>query len=448
MITDALVMLAGLLLALVALRVAPPLLTLILREGTPLAHAVTLYGCLLKARWTWRDFARDTRLAYVAKEGRITTRQALWALMPDVRVERRAPDRYRYPRLRIRVHRYGLSGHVTTTPAFDQEDLADLSRKVCDQWGLHRIAFYGDKPGRVTFTGFRYEPLNATFRSDLLSGGMLAASPKTLTAADPLRIAVDQDGQAINVNLATTAHGLIAGGTRSGKSTTVNNFLAGAAVRAHVRTVIIDPGLSAAAPWWRTAHRVTDAQHPDEPTEILREVREEMTARQSHFWSARTDKIDQFSEDMPLYLVVIDELTNYTKHSDKKAAERFTAELLAIASQGAKFGIRLWLIAQKPGADVLPTAVRTNLSTRICHRVDTTEDFVHLFPDGRDLGITAADRTMPAGVAITHVPGMPAPVRAKAVHLSTDECWQISDALTDAGHAVRELPTLVDTDAA
>ncbi|GAA3246671.1 hypothetical protein GCM10020256_74440 [Streptomyces thermocoprophilus] len=44
---------------------------------------------------------------------------------------------------------------------------------------------------------------------------------------------------------------------------------------------------------------------------------------------------------------------------------------------------------------MLTTALRTNLSTRICHRVDTTEDYLHLFPDGRDLDITAADRTLP-----------------------------------------------------
>ncbi|MBT2457336.1 hypothetical protein [Streptomyces sp. ISL-86] len=47
--------------------------------------------------------------------------------------------------------------------------------------------------------------------------------------------------------------------------------------------------------------------------------------------------------------------------------------------------MRLWLLTQKPSADVLTTAVRTNLSARICHRVDTTEDFLHLFPDGREL---------------------------------------------------------------
>jgi hypothetical protein len=41
----------------------------------------------------------------------------------------------------------------------------------------------------------------------------------------------------------------------------------------------------------------------------------------------------------------------------------------------------------KPSAEVLTTATRTNLSARICHRVDTVEDFLHLFPDDRELDV-------------------------------------------------------------
>ncbi|EFL03095.1 predicted protein [Streptomyces sp. SPB78] len=44
---------------------------------------------------------------------------------------------------------------------------------------------------------------------------------------------------------------------------------------------------------------------------------------------------------------------------------------------------------------MLIIAVRTNVSVRICsHHVETVEDFLHLFPDGRELDMTAADRTM------------------------------------------------------
>ncbi|MET9661437.1 FtsK/SpoIIIE domain-containing protein [Streptomyces sp. NPDC006510] len=235
----------------------------------------------------------------------------------------------------------------------------------------------------------------------------------------------DEDGTPIVLSLAYSAHALVAGLTRSGKSITVNTLLAYASLMRDVRLIVIDPNLGAVAPWWRTAYKVSDAFHPDEPTEILRWVREEMQRRERLFWSGRTDRITEFSPELPLLLVVIDEVANYTRHPDRKARERFEAELLAIASQGAKFGIRLWLLSQKPSADVLTTAVRTNLSARICHRVDTVEDFLHLFPDGRDLDITAADRTMPQGVSIASVGDMRTPVRLRSVYLSTEACWQI-----------------------
>ncbi|EFL03096.1 predicted protein [Streptomyces sp. SPB78] len=44
-----------------------------------------------------------------------------------------------------------------------------------------------------------------------------------------------------------------------------------------VRLVVIDPNLGALASWWRTAYKVSNAIHTDEPSEILRWLREEIT---------------------------------------------------------------------------------------------------------------------------------------------------------------------------
>ncbi|MCQ4200832.1 hypothetical protein M4J06_004793 [Streptomyces coelicoflavus] len=306
---------------------------------------------------------------------------------------------------------------------------------------MRRIRISQPKPGVIVARGFRREPLEAVIRSPLLGpDGSPVCRPGQFVSTDDVLLGRDEDGTPVVLNLAYSAHALIAGLTRSGKSITVNTLLAYASLMRDVRLIVIDPNLGAVAPWWRTAYKVSDAIHPDEPTEILRWVREEMQRRERLFWSGRTDRITEFSEDLPLLLVVIDEVANYTRHPDRKARERFEAELLAIASQGAKFGIRLWLLTQKPSADVLTTAVRTNLSARICHRVDTVEDFLHLFPDGRDLDITAADRTMPQGVSIASVGDMRTPVRLRSVYLPTEACWQINDLMCAEGLKVRQLP--------
>ncbi|MFD5620632.1 FtsK/SpoIIIE domain-containing protein [Streptomyces yangpuensis] len=320
---------------------------------------------------------------------------------------------------------------------------------LCDAWGMRRIRITQPKPGVIVARGFRREPLEAVIRSPLLGAdGSPACRPGQFVSTDDVLLGLDEDGTPIVLNLAYSAHALIAGATRSGKSITVNTLLAYASLMRDVRLIVIDPNLAAVAPWWRTAYKVSDAIHPDEPTEILRWVREEMQRRERLFWSGRTDRISEFSPELPLLLVVIDEVANYTRHPDRKARERFEAELLAIASQGAKFGVRLWLLTQKPSADVLTTAVRTNLSARICHRVDTIEDFLHLFPDGRDLDITAADRTMPQGVSIASVGDMRTPIRLRSVYLPTEACWQINDLMCASGLKVRELPASIDLDKA
>lgn len=445
---EALYTLVGLLVALLVLRAAPPVLWLRYRHTVEWSRAVVLVWITWRVRQGWQRFCRETKLAILRREGRVTTRSALWAVMPGVRVERKAEDRYAYPTLRVRCGPYGPVATVTTTPTASRAKLADLAPRIADSWGCHRVEVEQPKPGKVRLRGIRYEPLADCVGSPLMANGQPTVRPGQLSSTSSIHLAMDQHGQPIEVTLATSAHGLLAGVTRSGKSITVNTLLASASLMRDVRMVIIDPNLAAAAPWWRTAHRVSSDQHPSEATELLAEVRAEMETRQGLFWNGRTDQLTDFDEDLPLYLVVIDEVTNYTRHADKKAAEAFQAELLGLASQGAKFGVRLWLIAQKPSADVVPTAVRTNLTSRVCHRVDTTEDFVHLFPDGRQLGISAADREMPKGVSIAHVSGMRAPVRAKSVYLPTEACWTISDALVDAGYQVRDLPGPVLTEAA
>lgn len=314
---------------------------------------------------------------------------------------------------------------------------------------MRRIRISQPKPGVIVARGFRREPLEAVIRSALLGpDGSPVCRPGQFVSTDDVLLGWDEDGTPVVLNLAYSAHALVAGLTRSGKSITVNTLLAYASLMRDVRLIVIDPNLGAVAPWWRTAYKVSDATHPDEPTEILRWVREEMQRRERLFWSGRTDRITEFSPKLPLLLVVIDEVANYTRHPDRKARERFEAELLAIASQGAKFGIRLWLLTQKPSADVLTTAVRTNLSARICHRVDTVEDFLHLFPDGRELDITAADRTMPQGVSIASVGDMRTPVRLRSVYLPTEACWQINDLMCAEGLKVRDLPDHIDLDKA
>lgn len=392
-----------------------------------------------RIRWGWKRLAPMLDLA--VKDSTLTVLQQL---SPQ---DLPAKPRVLAPRLHTQADPFGVTVTADALPQVGLSAWQDANEGLCDAWGMRRIRISQPKPGVIVARGFRREPLEAVIRSPLLGpDGSPICRPGQFASTDDVLLGWDEDGTPIVLNLAHSAHALVAGLTRSGKSITVNTLLAYASLMRDVRLIVIDPNLGAVAPWWRTAYKVSDAIHPDEPTEILRWVREEMHRRERLFWSGRTDRITDFSPELPLLLVVIDEVANYTRYPDRKARERFEAELLAIASQGAKFGIRLWLLTQKPSADVLTTAVRTNLSARICHRVDTVEDFLHLFPDGRDLDFTAADRAMPPGVSIAAVGDMRTPVRLRSVYLPTEACWQINDLMCAEGLKVRDLPDRVDLD--
>ncbi len=342
-------------------------------------------------------------------------------------------------------------------------------------WGVYRVDVSSGARGRVELRAWRSDPLAVTRRADLLGrqgqgaaahresgvpgrpdpeppsppvspapAGARSAPPVPVWVwgpDDPFPLAYTDSGQPVSLSLARSAHGLVAGTTRSGKSIAANVLLANASVRRGVRTIVLDPNAVAAAPWYRTAWRVSLDTHPAEPTRILREVRAEMESRKALLVANRADRITQFSDACPVLLVVVDEVANYTRHADKAAAKEFETELMAVAAQGAKFGVRLWLYTQKPSSEVLATAVRSNLTARLCFRVETTEDYLMAFPEGRELAITAADRSMPQGVAVASVGDMRVPALVRGVLLETEDCWVISDAICAAGGQVRDEPT-------
>ncbi|MEU3228470.1 FtsK/SpoIIIE domain-containing protein [Streptomyces sp. NPDC006976] len=386
-----------------------------------------------RARRSWKTFCEMAGMTVQQQPG-------LLAQMTNTSGKKLEPHTL-IPPIRTTPDVFGFTAYSRALPNIGLADWDKIRDHIADQWGVSRIKLWQPQPGYINARAYLREPLDAVMPSELTTiDGSPLVKPGSLRADSDIVLMYSEDGDPITVNLARSSHGAIQGVTRSGKSITVNTLLAHAALMADVQTVIIDPNLGAVAPWWRTAHTVNADISPDGPTEILRSLRAEMDRRQGIFWAKRTDKITDFSPEVPLILLVIDEVSNFTNWGDKKKAEAFRAELQAVASQGAKFGIRLWLLGQKLEASVLNTATRTNLTSRISHRVDTMEDFLHLFPDGRDLEVNAADRAMPQGIGIAAVQGMTTPVRARSVYLPTEHCWTIADAIVDALGEVRPLP--------
>lgn len=210
-----------------------------------------------------------------------------------------------------------------------------------------------------------------------------------IPATTPWRLGRDEAGQDIRLDLASSAHGLIAGATRSGKSVATYSLIThvlrmgGAA-----RLLVADPNDTTIAPYEDKVSWSTTSTHPDEVTAMLEWARAEMDRRKPILRTMEQDKIEphHFDDDLPLIVIVIDEAANYLRHSDKNAAAALSGELLAVVSQGAKYGIRVILITQRPDATILSTAIRAQLSWRISFRVEDLETAKMVFPDLEDPG--------------------------------------------------------------
>lgn len=205
----------------------------------------------------------------------------------------------------------------------------------------------------------------------------------------PWFVGIDEGGMRIEVNLVDGAHLLIAGATRSGKSVCTYGLLAHVtAMGPSAQLYIGDPGDTTVAPWIPHAHMTTSDVDPRGAIELLKAVRAEMDRRKPLMRELRADKISEFGPDLPLVVVVIDEAAGWLRHKTKRLADEFRDHLLAIVSQGAKYGVRLCLILQRPTSLVLDTATRAQLSTRISFRVDDAQTGAMVFPE---LGANSTD---------------------------------------------------------
>lgn len=387
-----------------------------------------------RIRWGWKALARRLDLAPVdkSKVGNAgpTTGQS------------RSVSRL-YPAIKTSTDEFSVKVQLKTVPGVSATSIENAAEDLVNAWQVERIKVTAPKSGRVLVRAYLREPLEAELPSPLVSltpEGVwkLTVKPGSLSVTDPILWGITEDGDRVTSTFAGSVHGLIAGTTRSGKSIQANTLFAAASLTRNVRLVLLDPNLAAVAPWWRTAYRVCESTDPNDAAEILEEILAELEQRKDLFWKLRTDRITEFSDEVPLYVIPIDEAAAYTQSGNKKGSERFTTVLKALAAQSAKYGGRVWVLTQKPSSDVLSTVIRMNLTDRLCFRVDTIEDFVMVFSEGRNLPITAADRTMPQGVGIVSL-GSVVPQRFRAVFLPTKACWDISDQLVEAGYGVRSL---------
>ncbi|WP_030992804.1 FtsK/SpoIIIE domain-containing protein [Streptomyces sp. NRRL WC-3744] len=306
--------------------------------------------------FTWRKVAQLSDLAVSKRPPR--------GLLGDL-VVKGDPLRPVAPRISFpRATRMGLTVlvrlHAGQTPA----TFLKASDAFVHAWRVHAVRVTSPQRGVVLLAATATDPLQRP--------GLASAPTELLNAL----LGVLESGGAWVMNLRLAPHWLIAGATRSGKSTLLARLitqlapqpvaLVGIDCKGGMELGLFADRLSALATCRREAVAVLSALVVD------------MQTRMSACRSAGVRSIWELPDKarpVPV-VVIVDEiaelyLSDGTRES-KAEAEQCSTLLLRLAQLGAALGLHLIVAGQRVGSDLGPgvTALRAQLSGRICHRVN------------------------------------------------------------------------------
>lgn len=211
-----------------------------------------------------------------------------------------------------------------------------------------------------------------------------------------IRLGRDMTGKNVTLDPFDAAHTVITGRTRTGKSVQVYGMLAG--LRGlPVQACGIDPTGILFNPLGDALGgadlRVLTLRDPERVRQVMSDLIAEMDRRIVALLDQGLDKYDQahFTDAHPLLVVVLEEypgilaaLQALDQASGAKAGERIETQVRAaiqrLALEGAKVGVRLWIIAQRADASLLTGVLRSQLTQRISFAQD--DDGLRMLHEG------------------------------------------------------------------
>ncbi|GAA3793811.1 FtsK/SpoIIIE domain-containing protein [Streptomyces chiangmaiensis] len=305
---------------------------------------------------TWRKVAMLTDLAVSRRPPR--------GLLGDL-VVKGDPLRPVAPRISFpRATRMGLTVTVRLHAGQAPGTYMKAADALMHAWKVHAVRVTSPERGLVLLTATATDPLERP--------GLATAPVELLSAL----IGVLESGGAWVMNLRLVPHWLIAGATRSGKSTLVARLITQLATQP---VALVGVDCKGGMELGLFAGRLTAlATCRREAVAVLSALVVDMQDRMSACRSAGVRSIWELPEKLrPVPIVVIvDEiaelyLSDGTRES-KAEAEQCSTLLLRLAQLGAALGIHLVVAGQRVGSDLGPgvTALRAQLGGRICHRVN------------------------------------------------------------------------------
>ena len=274
--------------------------------------------------------------------------------------------------------------------------------------------------------------------------------------ASPLTLALGKDiaGKAVIADLAKMPHLLVAGTTGSGKSVAVNAMILSLLYKAEpkqVRLIFIDPKMLELSVYEGIPHLlspvVTDMKLAGNALnwcvgEMERRYRLMSTlgvrnlggynAKVAEAKKAGKRLTNPFSltpdapepiEEMPLIVVVIDELADMMMVTGKKIEEL----IARIAQKARAAGIHLILATQRPSVDVITGLIKANIPSRIAFQVASKVDSRTI------LDHMGAETLLGQGDMLYQPPGVGYPLRVHGAFVSDVEVHKVVEHLKAQG---------------
>ena len=270
--------------------------------------------------------------------------------------------------------------------------------------------------------------------------------------ASPLTLALGKDiaGKTVIADLARMPHLLVAGTTGSGKSVAVNAMILSLLYKAeprNVRLILVDPKMLELSVYEGIPHLlapvVTDMKLAGNAlnwcvAEMERRYRLMSTlgVRNLSGYNARvaegkkagrplpnpfslTPDAPEPIEEMPLIVVVIDELADLMMVTGKKIEEL----IARIAQKARASGIHLILATQRPSVDVITGLIKANIPCRIAFQVASKVDSRTI------LDHMGAEALLGQGDMLFQPPGTGYPLRVHGAFVSDAEVHRVVDYL-------------------
>ncbi|MBR5950501.1 MAG: hypothetical protein IKZ87_03605 [Actinomycetaceae bacterium] len=213
----------------------------------------------------------------------------------------------------------------------------------------------------------------------------------------PVPLGVLENGRELSLDVLAPWHVALQGQSRSGKSNSAYVLLGRLSRFENVLVCGCDPTGLLLMPWqsypfpeWRACGGSSDFVGVIESLvgEMDRRIALLVSGMESGVYA---DKLSEFTLEMPLLVVVLEEypgLLSFLDSQDKalgrKAGDAYGARVRVgvrrLIQEGAKVGVRVVMIAQRFDASIVGGAERSNLGTRISHRVDNLDAIRMLHP--------------------------------------------------------------------